>query len=259
MGEIGVVAQLRVIFALIMREMATRFGRSAGGYIWAVLEPVGAIALLTAVFSQIGRHPPLGDDFALFFATGYIAFHVYMDVSRTVSLSVQVNRPLLTFPRITLLDTIIARFLLQTITSLVVGAAIVAALIALNPDRPRLDLAPILHAAALAALLGLGVGAVNCVLFSYFSAWERIFGIVNRPLFLISGVFFLYEDMPPDLRDLLWFNPLVHVTALMRRGFYPTYHAEFVEPVFVAGLALLLLALGGLLLRALRADILEQS
>ena len=40
---------LRVVFALIIREMSTTYGRSAGGYIWAILEPVGAIALMSLV------------------------------------------------------------------------------------------------------------------------------------------------------------------------------------------------------------------
>ncbi|MEE4238445.1 MAG: ABC transporter permease, partial [Anderseniella sp.] len=78
----------RVLFALVMREMATRYGRNAGGYIWAVLEPVGTLAILSLVFSAIARKPALGDNFPIFFATGYMAFHFYMDISRAVSASV---------------------------------------------------------------------------------------------------------------------------------------------------------------------------
>ena len=31
------LVQARVLFALLMREMTTRFGRSAGGYLWALI------------------------------------------------------------------------------------------------------------------------------------------------------------------------------------------------------------------------------
>jgi capsular polysaccharide transport system permease protein len=34
---------MRTIVALIMREMATSYGRSPGGYIWAIAEPVAGI------------------------------------------------------------------------------------------------------------------------------------------------------------------------------------------------------------------------
>ena len=63
---------LRVLFALVVREMSTRFGRSWGGYLWAIVEPVGGILLLTFIFSLALRKPPLGTNFALFYASGMV-------------------------------------------------------------------------------------------------------------------------------------------------------------------------------------------
>jgi capsular polysaccharide transport system permease protein len=249
--------QLRVLFALILREMSTRYGRSAGGYLWAIIEPAGTVALLTLVFAQIARQPPLGDNFAMFFATGYLAFHVYMDVSRSVSASVKVNRALLSFPRVTMLDTIIARFVLQALTSVVVFAVVVAGVALATGAQVSLDLAYVLAALGLALLLGLGMGAINCVLFAFSPTWERVFGVINRPLFLISGAFFLLEDLPLPLRAALWWNPLIHVTSAMRRGFYPYYEASAFSPAFVLIAALGPLMFGVLLLRTLRGRMLD--
>ena len=50
-------ANLRVILALMLREMTTRYGKSTGGYIWAFAEPLGMIAILSAVFSMAIRTP----------------------------------------------------------------------------------------------------------------------------------------------------------------------------------------------------------
>ena len=41
----------RTIMALMLREMTTSYGRSPGGYVWAILEPVGAVAMITLVLS----------------------------------------------------------------------------------------------------------------------------------------------------------------------------------------------------------------
>ncbi|WP_333834452.1 ABC transporter permease [Rubrimonas sp.] len=251
--------QLRVVFALILREMTTRFGRSAGGYLWAVLEPAGTVALLALVFSQIARHPPLGVDFALFFATGYVAFHCYMDISRNVSNAVRTNRALLTFPSVTMLDAIIARFLLQLLTTIFVGALILTVLVVTSRQPVALDLGAVLLAMGLAALLGLGVGALNCVLFAFSPTWERVFNVVNRPLFLISGVFFIYEALPRAAQDVIWWNPLMHVTAIMRTGFYPFYEPSYPSVVYVGFFALAPLAVGMLLLRLARARMLEDQ
>ena len=69
------IQKFRVLHALILREMVTRYGISRLGYVWAVLEPVGFITLLSLLFSQIAHAPPIGKSFPLFYATGYIAFH----------------------------------------------------------------------------------------------------------------------------------------------------------------------------------------
>lgn len=249
--------QLRVLFALVIREMTTRYGRSAGGYVWALLEPVMTVALLTAVFSQIAHSPPLGASFTLFYATGYMAFHVYMDISRTVSTSVKVNRSLLSFPRVTMLDTIIARFGLQMLTAVTVFVIVTGGVRLFVGVDDALDYRALLLALALAALMGLGVGAVNCVLFAFSPTWERMFNIANRPLFLISGVFMTFESMTPGIRQILWWNPLIHITAIARQGFYPYYQANFTAPGAVAGLALALTGVAALMLRLLRRRMLD--
>jgi capsular polysaccharide transport system permease protein len=256
--ESPAVIQLRVLFALIIREMITRYGRNAGGYVWAVLEPLGTVALLSFVFSFIARRPPLGESFPFFFATGYLAFHFYVDISRNVSLAVSSNRALLSFPRVTIIDTIIARFILHVLTTGFVAFLLLGGLWLWLDEPVRLDIAAILTAVGLASLLGLGVGMLNCALFSYSATWQTAFGIINRPLFLISGVFFTYESLPWLARDILWWNPLVHVTAIMRSGFYPVYDAAFASPLYVAlfGCAPLMAAM--LFLKALRAQMLEQ-
>lgn len=249
--------QGRVLFALIMREMATRYGRSAGGYVWAVLEPMAFIVMMAALFSQIAHRPPLGDDFGLFYATGYMVFHFYLDISTATSSAVEFNRPLFSFPRVTPLDTVLARFVLQFLACCFVTVLLLGGMLALVEGQVRLDMGPILGAIGLASLLALGVSALNCVLFAYSPTWQRAFMLANRPLFLISGIFFLYEDMPAAVRDALWWNPLMHVTALMRQGFYPAYEPSFISAWYVAAFAAAPLIAGVLLLWALKAEILE--
>ena len=72
-------------FALVVREMSTRFGRSYGGYIWAIAEPLGGVMLLNLAFSLTVRRPPLGTNFALFYATGIIPFFLFTGVSGAVA------------------------------------------------------------------------------------------------------------------------------------------------------------------------------
>lgn len=239
----------RIVGALVLREMGSRYGRSPGGYIWAVLEPLGMIAILTLAFALVARSPPLGTSFALFFGTGYTVFSVYQTVATTVSRSIKFSRNLLRYPIIRWIDAVLARFLLNTLTGVLV-LYVIMALIVLSLENPILiDIRPVVGSIVLALLLGLGVGILNCVLIGMIDAWDNIWSIVNRPLFLVSGVIFLYEDMPPLAQDVVWYNPLLHIIGLMRTGFYPTYEADYFSLSYLMGWILVTLFLGVVLLR----------
>ncbi|MFD0859910.1 ABC transporter permease [Roseovarius aquimarinus] len=238
----------RAVMALILREMATRYGRSPGGYAWAVLEPLGGIIVLGFGLSLLIRTPPVGSSFLLFFATAFLPFTMYQQMANDIGRCINFSRALLFYPAVTWVDAVLARFILTVLTHVVVMSILFTGLLIVSDTRALLDLGTIVEAVALTALFGLGVGVLNCVLFGLFDVWMQIWSIATRPLFFVSGVFFLYEDMPPLIQDILWFNPLLHITGLMRRGFYGNYDAAYVSISFVAGVSLVCLFLGVVLL-----------
>lgn len=236
---------LRTIGALMLREMAATHGRSMLGYLWAVAEPVAGILLLTFIFSLAFHAPPLGTSFAFFYASGYLPFVAYLEVSQKVSQSIRFSRPLLFYPGVTFLDAILARFLLAAMTQAMVAGVVLVAMVPLLGIRTLIDIPAVAGAMALAMVLALGMGVLNCFLTEMVPAWERVWAILNRPLFVISGVFFLFEAVPEPWRGWLWFNPLVHAIGQMRVGLYPTYDGAGVSPAYVLALA------GGLMLAGL--------
>ncbi|MEM9010556.1 MAG: ABC transporter permease [Pseudomonadota bacterium] len=245
----------RVIAALVVREMTTKYGRFAGGYFWAVFNPVAAIALMTTLFSLVLRTPQLGHNFALFYATGFMAISVYSEITSDVSGAVRFNRPLLQFPAVTPIDTLIARLILSFLTQVVVCVIVFVGIVLLYDVDVNLKLDLVALAFLMAASIGLGWGALNIVLFAYFPVWERIWIVVNRPLFLISGVFYTYESLPPEFQAALWFNPIAHAGGMFRSGFYGVYDAPWVSPVYVFAMGLGLLIVGLWLLRQNASDV----
>lgn len=242
-------ATLRTIFALVLREMSVRYGKSPGGYIWAVLEPVGMIIVLSWGFSLIMRSPALGTSFILFYATGILALNLYQTSARKVAQALNYSRALLAYPAVTWVDAILARFMLNLLTSVMVTYLILTGILALEDTRSILTFQPILLAITLAALIGLGIGCMNCYLMSKYMIWKQIWGIATRPLFLASGIFYTYEILPSTAQAILWYNPLMHVTALMRAGFYPTYSPDFVSIPYTLAWVLLPMCFGVIMLR----------
>ena len=252
------LASLRVIVAMILREMATTYGRSPGGYLWAVLEPAAGIALLTLVFSIGFRDPALGINFPMFYATGMIPFVMYNDISGKTALALMFSKPLMAYPAVTYVDAIAGRFLTNLLTQLLVAYITFAGIMLLFETRVIPDYLTIALGFSLTALLALGIGTLNCFLFTMIPVWQRAWSILMRPMFLVSCIFFLFETIPQPYRDMLWYNPLVHLVGLMRRGFYPSYDAPYVSVTYVCSVALIALLTGLVFLRRYHRDLLDQ-
>jgi capsular polysaccharide transport system permease protein len=252
------LAAPRAISALVLREMSTRYGATPGGYLWAVAEPLGMIVILAIAFSVLVRSPSLGESFILFYATGYLPFHLFQQLSNLIMRSMMFSRPLLGYPVVTWMDTILARFVLNTATSVLVAYVMLAVILTLTDTRAVLEMGPIVMGFVMAMVLGLGIGALNCALVGLLPVWAQIWGIVTRPLFIISAVIFIMEDLPVAAREILWWNPLVHVTGLVRTGFYATYAPNYISGLYVWGVALVSMALGFVLLRRYHRDILSR-
>ncbi len=242
----------------MLREMSTRYGRTPGGYIWAVLEPLAAIIFLSVGFSLVLRTPSLGNSFLLFYATGYLPFNLYMQLSNMTGRALNYSKPLLKYPAVTWIDAILARFALNTITNLLIGFLLLTGILLGIDSRAQLFAPPLLEAAMLTMMFGLGVGVMNAVLMGLFPIWDIIWSVLSRPLFLASGVLYTYEDLPRAAQDLLWYNPLLHIVGLFRSGVYPNYQPAYVNPLFVLFVSLALLGLGLLLMRRYHRVILNR-
>ncbi|WP_223639990.1 ABC transporter permease [Rhodobacter sp. TJ_12] len=249
----------RVVMALMLREMSTTYGRSPGGYVWAIAEPVGGIVIFTVVLSFIARTPPLGDNFPLFFATGIMPFMLYQSLSNKVGTAIRYSRQLLSYPNVTFMDAIVARLILNALTEIVVFGLVVSGIIIAFGLHLNLDYLKIFRSFGMAIALGTGVGLANCYLMSMFPIWQFVWAVLNRPLFLISGIFFLIDELPEAARDLLLWNPAGHVIMMMRAGIYDTYGAAYVSEPYVYMLSVVLAALGMLLLHRYHRIIMDEG
>ena len=242
-------AALRTISALMLREMSTTYGRSALGYVWAILEPAAGILLLTVIFSLVLRSPPLGTDFPLFYASGFLPFMAYSDVSQKISVSLRFSKALMFYPGVTFLDALIARLVINSITQIMVASIVLGAIVWASGVDILFNPVALVHGFFMAFALALGIGSLNCYLLSLYPVWERTWAVVTRPLFIVSGVLFLVDSVPEPYQSWLMWNPLVHVVGEVRRGIFNTYVGDYISPLYVYSVALVTFAAGLLLLR----------
>ncbi|MFN7003884.1 MAG: ABC transporter permease [Roseinatronobacter sp.] len=241
----------------MLREVISRYGRTPGGYIWALLQPLAIILILSFAFALLQRTPKLGTSFILFKATGFLIVQMTMQTAAFAGTAMIFSRPLLAYPRVSWIDAVMARVMLNVFIKLVVTTLILTGIIYFEEVRTLLDWPSILLALTLAALMGFGLGILNCFLFLRFPVWQQVWGILTAPVTLFSGVIILYEEMPQLAQQILWYNPLLHVTAIMRMGFYPIYSPQYMSLVYICLWIVIPMVLGLILMRRYHRELLQ--
>jgi len=223
-----------VIHALMLRDMRTRFGASYWGYFVVVMWPVAHIFLIVVIMTFRGIPSPLDGSAALFIATGAMPALVFQYTSREAMKAIGNNKPLTYYPQVKLFDLIVARYIVEVVkgfTGLVVVFAILACFgIDPIPDEPIMAIGG--YCAAL--LLGLGIGAINVGILSFFPGWMIGYVLVTISLYLTSGVYFLPQFLPPQVYEAMKWNPIVQIIEWVRLGYYP-FLGVSVDYLYVLG------------------------
>lgn len=241
----ALVVQLRVLGALVLREMRVRYGKSQFGYLWALAEPLGYITLLTVAFSYGGRTAVYGDSLPLFFALGVIPFKLFIGLGNQLTVAITANQNLLTYPIVRELDTILARFILECLTSVAVLVVFLFGIWVIDdipgPSQPL----QVVQGLTLIMLFGLGVGLTNAAINRHFVSWGNLYRILTAPMIFISGIFYSVSALPTEAQNILVWNPLLHGIEIVRAGYYSNYRADVVDAnyLFTVGFSLLIIGL----------------
>lgn len=216
--------QFAVISALIQREMRTRFGRHRLGYLWAFLEPMLQMAVWVGIFAII-RHMPVTHDMStpFFLATGILPFFLFRNVAQFVRGAVTSNRALLQFPIVSQIDTIIARFLLETVTMFVVMIVLFTILIACGEGYFPRDTMGVMVAVLGLLVFALGFGSFNCMLCILWPTYEVLLKLVFRVMYFTSGIMFTLDRLPIVAQRWLEWNPVLYGVEKFREAWSFSY------------------------------------
>lgn len=230
--------------ALSLREVTTSNGDAAGGYLWSVLSPVVGIVGLSIIFSAGFHNPPLGTNFAIFYATGMLPFTMFHSVCGRVEYAITSSRNLLNFPRVTIFDVLISKFIMAVLTQAAIAVLVFGFIIYVYRPDTTFHILMVLQSFTVAALLGFGFGVMNCAIKTKFPLWHVIWSFINKPLVLISGIIILVESLPRPYSEWLLWNPLVHLTGRMREAFYIDYIGNFTDLRYPLELSLITAFIG---------------
>ncbi len=213
--------QGRVIKALFLREMKTRFGEKRLGFLWAFIEPAIHVIIIISIWKIFGRLGPPGIHPVLFIVTGVIPFIMFNNILNKTMQSIAGNKALLVFPQIKPIDFIISRIVVEFTTYGVVFIAFIYACKFLGFDFYIEYPLGVFSKFVLMALLGGGLGYLFMPLISTLPFLEHFVRFLQRALYLSSGVIFSIEKLPASIRHYLDWNPILQTIHMLRADFFP--------------------------------------
>lgn len=245
--------QGRVIRALILRETMTRYGQHKLGFLWAFLEPILMVGILSLIFQLMGRSSQNGMDVVAFVITGFVPFVIFRNTMGQTQSAISQNTSLIGFPQVTTFDVMISRALLELAVLLCVLVIMLwgTGLIGLDVrcEKPL----ELLGVCLLLCICGLGLGFVFASLTPLLPSIRQITGqLLGRPLFFSSGLFFTTDSLPDRAREVLMYNPLLHLIEKGRSAYFHEYESQYASWSYAVCWALGLLAFGLIFHQALR-------
>jgi capsular polysaccharide transport system permease protein len=244
--------QARVIGALVLREMRTRFGRTQLGYLTTLIEPVAGIATFSVAATALGHLPPYGTSLPMFFALGMLAYNGFRRVASYCAAAFDANQALLHYPIVKQIDTLIARATIELALSSFACISVLTAITSIFGLPGPVRVEGMIAALVLMVGIGFGWGSLTAVIARGFKSWRNIEPLLTRPMFFMSGVLFVPDRLPPKVLPFLTWNPLLHGVELMRASYYPSYRSTVLNVPYLAGWALVLVVLALAAERAMR-------
>ncbi|MEA2840920.1 MAG: capsular polysaccharide transport system permease protein [Methylobacteriaceae bacterium] len=246
----------RVIGAILIRDMRSRFGRSHLTYLIAIGWPLSHLTGLVAAFTLVNRVLPFGTDSIVFITTGALPYVLCLYPARWMAMTFMQNFAMLNFSVVHPVHMIVARMVLETLNCFTVVLIFTFALWASGAEIEPQDIPTALLAMYASVFFGISVGTFTIVLRAIFKMPGYYILILTMiGLYMSSGVYLPVAPSSEIMRTLVGLNPIYQLVQWTRSAFFETHTAVPLDKAYVLLLASFLLFIGLLGERLLRGRI----
>ncbi len=250
--------QGNIIWALMLRELGTRYGRDNIGFLWLIGEPLvfcGGVMVMWTLLRPKYEH---GIPITPFVMTGYLPLTMLRHMISQAIQCVRVNAGLLYHRRITVLHLFTARMATEFVS---VSFAFLTCFLVLATFR-LVSAPPILGLVYLGwfllAWLGLGLSLIVGALAARYEWVERIATLLTYALLPVSGTLFMVGWVPPSFRTFLLKIPIIHTVEMIRKGFFGDSVVTYYSVSYVVACSAVLTVIGLLMLGQVREHLLVE-
>lgn len=212
--------QRRVVSALMIRELVTRFGRENIGFLWIMVEPLLFAVLVGVVWRFMKGPEEHGVSVVAFVATGYIPLTLFRHAMIRAVRVFSVNGSLLYHRQIKVLDFIFVRFIIETIGAMMAYLFIAALLMFLGEFPVPADLGTFFAGWLLYCLFSFALCLVLAPLSEMSDVLEKFMPVTTYIMIPFSGTFNMVSWLTPEAQNAMYYSPFVHAMEMMRHGIF---------------------------------------
>lgn len=245
----SLTVQLRVIRALLMREVITRFGRENLGVLWLVGEPMMFTLGVSALWSAAGLHHGSSLPIVAFAITGYSSVLMWRNTASKCNAAIHQNFNLLYHRNVQVLDLFATRIILELAGATASFALLSLFFITIDAIESPVDLFQVLCGWLMLAWFGGSLGLVLGSATAYSELVDRIWHPTSYLLFPLSGAAFMVDWLPSAAQKFVLLLPMVHGVEMVREGYFGNAIKTHYDVSYMAIWCLVLNLVGLLLAR----------
>jgi len=250
--------QRRVLSALVMRELLTRYGRNNIGFLWLFLEPMLFTLAITAFWAATRSIHGSAIPITAFALTGYSSVLLWRNMVGRCINAIETNKSLLYHRQVTVTDVYLARIILEFLAVSTSFVALGFILYMMGWMQPPEDALRVLEGwlvqSWFGAALALTIGGIAEKVTIVGKLWPPFAFI----LFAFSGVGFLVDTLPSGMQSAILWLPMVNALEYMRDGWFGSAFRAHYDMEYVLVVNLLATFAGLSLVRQIGLDASEE-
>ncbi|MFG1364564.1 ABC transporter permease [Xanthobacter versatilis] len=220
----------RVVGAVIMRDLQTRFGTGYFGFLLGLIMPLGHLTIAMIAMTTLGRPAPIGLNIPTFLLTGILPFVLWLYAHRQIMMSLQQNKPLLYFPGVDIFDLFTARLIIEVASGTLVVLILLSALSLIGYDIRPNNIFGFVYGLTQAWALGIATGLIFGNIGSLWPFFLML-GNLMAPIFWVtSGILYIPDTLPDKVRAVISHFPLSQIVDGVRSSFFAEYTSNYYQP-----------------------------
>lgn len=236
--------QCRVIAALLMREVITRYGRHNIGFMWLFAEPMLFTLGVTALWSLIGTVHDSALPIVAFAVTGYSSVLLWRNMPGKLVCSIEPNLALMYHRNVKIIDIFISRLLLEAAGATISFIVLSVIWIAVGMMKLPQDVLKVLLGWFMLAWFGSALAIFLGALSGRSELVDKFWHPASYILFPLSGAAYMVDWLPKSAQEAVFWLPMVHGVELLRDGYFGSTVKTHYDIPYMAACCLVLTVLG---------------